>query len=331
MNRNVKRLLFSIVPFVVVFGGTELALRVTGWPPTVDQEGFAHKAIFWRVDGNLEGEVVPHKEVNGSFRVSTNADGLRVPRHDREKAAGMHRVMTLGCSTTYGWGVDDNESYPARLESRLKAAGHDDWEVINGGQPGYSSQQGLRLWDEVLSHYAPDIVMIGYVVQDARKAAYSDKSQAILQNDAHFLKQNVLYRWKSYLALRVLLGEVQVRAKERPNGDDGGVYRVPPQDFADNLRRLVKDVRAVGGVPVLFGYPLEREGYTATHRAILAAAAEELGVPHFDPQPEMERASQQQRLYFEKDRGHANARGNDLIAKWVLEYLEGEGLLAAED
>lgn len=329
MKRPVKVLLFSLVPLVVLMGGAEAGLRAAGWPE-VETDAFAHNQVFWTADKNQEGQVVPHRETGGSFVVSTDENGLRVPRHPVQKEAGKRRVMTLGCSTTYGWGVNDAESYPARLESRLAAAGHSGWEVINGGQPGYTTFQGLWLWDQALAAYDPDVVLIGYVVQDARKAAYSDKSQAILQGDARFLKQQVLYQSKVYLGLRVLVGAVQVRAKERPNGDEGGVYRVPPADYVENLRALVDRAQAVGAEPVLFGYPLEREGYTAEHRRILRAAAEQLGVRHLDPQAQMEEASRRQTLYFETDRGHANARGNDLISKWVLEFLEQEGLLGSE-
>ena len=116
------------------------------------------------------------------------------------------------------------------------------------------------------------------MVQDARKAAYTDKSQAILQKDYRFLKENFLYNSRSYLALRAAVGSVQIRAKERGSGDLGGVYRVPPEDYVHNLRTLIAQIRENGGTPILFGYPFERSGYTEQHRIILRAAAEELNV-----------------------------------------------------
>ena len=271
-----------------------------------------------------------HGEENTTFPVTTNDEGLRAPLHAPGKPAGKQRIMALGCSTTFGWGVTDAESYPARLEALIHEGGRPDIEVINGGQPGYTSFQGRWLWDRTLRHYQPDLVLVGYVVQDARKAAYSDRSQAVLQQDARYLKDNLLYRSKVYLGLRSLLGHVQVRAKERGAQDVGGEYRVPPSDYADNLRTLVAGIREAGATPVLFGYPLEREGYTARHRVILKAAAEELGVAHFDPQPQMDEASRGEQLYFARDRGHANAAGNDRIARWVLAYLETTGLLPEE-
>ena len=66
---------------------------------------------------------------------------------------------------------------------------------------------------------------------------------------------------------------------------------------------------------------MERTGYTEQHRLILKVAAQELKVGHFDPQLQMETAASEARLYFPRDKGHANAAGNDQIAKWVFDYL----------
>ncbi|MBM76008.1 MAG: hypothetical protein CMK59_11460 [Proteobacteria bacterium] len=321
-----KRFIFALLPFFFLFGGSEFALRVVGWPKITS--AFEHNTPFWVTDPDLIKKKFPHKEENRSFNVSTNLDGLRLTSQtpaQREKSS--HRIMTLGCSTTFGWGVDNPESYPAVLQKYVKEAKYST-EIVNGGQPGYTSFQGSILWDKVLKNYTPDVVLIGYIVQDARKAAYSDRSQAILQQDHAFLKSNVLYRSKIYLALRSFLGDVQIQAKERRQGDDStGVFRVPPEDYVDNLRSLISRIKEKRGVPVLFGYPLERTGYTEYHRKILMAAAEELNVALFDPQKKMEEASRKEQLYFTNDRGHANAKGNEMIAKWVYAFLEQENLL----
>ena len=142
------------------------------------------------------------------------------------------------------------------------------------------------------------------------------------------MKNNIFYRSKIYLALRSLLGDVQIQAKERKQGDDStGIYRVPPTDYVHNLRMFISSIKDVGGTPILFGYPLERTGYTEYHRNILMAAGAELGVQVFDPQKDMEIASKKEQLYFSNDRGHANAKGNQLIAKWVYGYLEENKML----
>ncbi len=206
-----RRLLFSLVPVAVLLGGAEIGLRMAGWP---EPDGtYAHNSVYWVTDPGLRGKAFPHPEESAEFSVSTDQLGLRAPQHAVDKPAGVHRIMTLGCSTTFGWGVDDEETYPSVLERLARADGKVKTEVINGGQPGYTSFQGRWLWGSVLDDYAPDVVLIGYVVQDARKAAYSDKSQAVLQQDARYLKDHFFYRFRTYLGLRSVLGSVQVRAK----------------------------------------------------------------------------------------------------------------------
>ena len=315
-----KRLLFSLIPLILLFGGAEIALRAAGWPPAADGRQFTHSQIYWVEDASLRLEAVPHKETGGSFRVSTDANGLRAPLHAEEKPADTFRILTLGCSTTFGWGVDDNQTYPWQLESTLqqgRTPGQTKIEVINGGQPGYSSFQGLWLWERTLKRYQPDLVVFGYIVQDSRKVAYSDLSQAVLQQNADFLKQNILYNMKTYLFLLNLYRGRQIEVKETKQEN----YRIPLDQYTENIRAFKKLSEGVGAEMMLFGYPLERDGYTAEHRQILHAAADVLKVPLYDPQPEFERITAQQTLFFPQDRGHANAEGNALIAKGMAQFL----------
>ena len=154
--------MFAFLPIVLLVGGLESYLRGSGWPKIPADARFIHDKAYWVEPANLTLEAQPHKEVAGTFRVSTDQNGLRTPLHTVQKPAGTFRVMTLGCSTTFGWGVDDAESYPAQLESILNTEGHK-VEVINAGQPGYTSFQGLWLWDKVLAQYAPDVVVVDRV------------------------------------------------------------------------------------------------------------------------------------------------------------------------
>lgn len=284
---------------------------------------FIHKDVYWVKEANLNLESTAHKERGGSFRVSTDQNGLRAPLHSETKPAGAFRVMTLGCSTTFGWGVDDAESYPARLEAILNEGGHK-VEVINGGQPGYTSFQGLWLWEKALAKYAPDVVIFGYLVQDSRIVQYTDRSQALLTHNADFLKQNLLHRLKTYLWIKEQIDARRTVAKE---SSEGGTPRIPIEEYVENIRAFAALSEAVGAKFMLFGYPLEVSGYTESHRAMLHAASKELPAPIFDPQPEMTRRTASETLFFPEDRGHANAAGNDVIAQGMAQFLVSNGLV----
>ncbi|MEE2751316.1 MAG: SGNH/GDSL hydrolase family protein [Myxococcota bacterium] len=309
------------------FGAAEALLRVAGWPGLDDTGVFEHNDVYWIQDPNLDNLAFSHRETGGSFQVSTDANGLRAPNHPEAKDPGVFRILLMGCSTTFGWGVEDAETYPARLQALAREAGYEKVEVINGGQPGYTSFQGLWFWEEVASKYEADLVVLGFVVQDARKAAYSDLSQAILTGNGSFLKSNVLYKWRLYLLLKTFQGDLVVRTKERPDGGDGGVYRVSESSYLQNLRDLRGQIEATGAKVMHFGFPLERIGYTEQHRRLLRLESESAEIPFYDPSEEIELASRSTQLYFEQDRGHPNAEGCEVIAKGMLGFLEERQLL----
>ncbi len=323
----IRNLAFSLIMLVLVFGGIEAALTAMDWPEKDPDPNFAHKDVYWVQDSHQDEVAVAHRETGGLFTVTTDESGLRAPIHPKTKPGDVTRIMTMGCSTTFGWGVDDSESYPARLEAMLKEEGHRKAEVINAGQPGYTSFQGRWLWETVARDYQPDVVLLGFIVQDARKAQYSDLSQALQQGSSEFLKHNLLYKWRLYLLLKSMKDDDVIRTKERDEDGDEGVYRVSGQQYLDNLRALRADIEGTGATVVHFGYPLERVGYTKDHRNWLRIEAEQSGLLHFDPSAEIEALTRRQELYFPTDKGHANAAGNDAIARSVLRFLEGSGLL----
>ena len=99
-----KRLGFTAVAVVGFFLLLEGGLRLA-WAPEFDATKFTHATVYPRADASQDGPVL-HKELGSNFHVTTDADGLRPPFHD---SASGTRIVAMGCSTTYGWGVDDVE------------------------------------------------------------------------------------------------------------------------------------------------------------------------------------------------------------------------------
>ena len=72
--------------------------------------------------------------------VTTNALGLRGP--EIGPRSNKFRIALLGDSHTFGSGLADDETLPARLEVELNAlAGADRFEVVNAGSPAHSTVQ----------------------------------------------------------------------------------------------------------------------------------------------------------------------------------------------
>jgi lysophospholipase L1-like esterase len=121
--------------------------------------------LAYRLRANYEGraQLVLDREKSVPYR--TNADGFR-GRLPGAKRPATARVLVLGDSYTFGWAVTEEEVYPQRLEAILRQAGAD-VEVLNLGVPGYNTEQERHLLEETLPRYDPDIVVLGYVLNDA--------------------------------------------------------------------------------------------------------------------------------------------------------------------
>jgi acyl-CoA thioesterase-1 len=75
----------------------------------------------------------------------------------REKAAAG-TIVAMGDSLTAGYGVDDEESYPAQLQRELEA-NRLDYRVINAGVSGETSSGALSRLGWILTLH-PDIVIL---------------------------------------------------------------------------------------------------------------------------------------------------------------------------
>jgi acyl-CoA thioesterase-1 len=79
-------------------------------------------------------------------------------------AAEPHVIVAFGDSLTAGLGVRPEESYPSRLEARLRAAGYD-YRVVNAGVSGDTTAGGLRRVDWALRS-KPEIVIVALGAND---------------------------------------------------------------------------------------------------------------------------------------------------------------------
>jgi acyl-CoA thioesterase-1 len=84
-------------------------------------------------------------------------------------AAAVDRVIVaFGDSLTAGLGVTPEESYPARLQAKLRAEGYA-YRVVNAGASGDTTAGGLRRVDWALRS-KPDIVIVALGANDAMRA-----------------------------------------------------------------------------------------------------------------------------------------------------------------
>jgi len=94
------------------------------------------------------------------IEIAMNSRGLRGPERDYQKPEGVGRILLLGDSFTQGYYVEEEDSARARLEGALAARACGQWEVLNGGTPGYSTDQELLYYEDELARYGADVVVL---------------------------------------------------------------------------------------------------------------------------------------------------------------------------
>jgi len=96
--------------------------------------------------------------------VSINSDGLRdreYPVSKKEK----YRIIVLGDSLTFGWGVEEEDTFVSILEQKINKLYPA--EIINFGAGNYNTEQEVNLFIEKGLKYKPDKVVVFYFINDA--------------------------------------------------------------------------------------------------------------------------------------------------------------------
>lgn len=156
----------SVVSLLVSIGVAELALRL------VDPLGISYYELAGNyvrdklADNQLVFRHKPSWETRyGDVLVTYNERGLRdhpiLPKADEE-----YRILALGDSVTFGWGVDQDKTFVARLESLLQGRLHRPVRVINSGVGGYNTVQEVTYFKQEGIALQPDLVLLTYVQND---------------------------------------------------------------------------------------------------------------------------------------------------------------------
>lgn len=99
-----------------------------------------------------------------SFTVKTNSMGFR-DREFEDRLRARTRILALGDSFTYGWGVEIDQSWPKVLEQRLRRAGLD-VEVANLGKPAGSPRSYADIAERAVPVLKPDLVIVAVLQGD---------------------------------------------------------------------------------------------------------------------------------------------------------------------
>jgi lysophospholipase L1-like esterase len=231
-----------------------------------------------------------------TWTIALNAQGFRSDEFGG-MPPGTRRVACIGDSWTFGMNVDQDRTYPSQLLADLRGARPaSSVEVQNFGVLGYSSFQGLELLKARILDQHPDVVAIGFGMNDSEVAGYRDRDMVSssrpavgtrLREDAEDLE---FYKLLKYLALTLRFHPKSIDAYLREQSKDRGSgyvdystiepwTRVSPHDYEANLREMIGLSRASGAAVVLLDNELWAE---SPYRTLLKSIAAGTHVPLVD-------------------------------------------------
>ncbi|MHC8510123.1 MAG: arylesterase [Rhodospirillales bacterium] len=85
------------------------------------------------------------------------------------KAQDTAKILMLGDSLTAGYGLNAEDTIPARLQAALDAAGAEA-HIINGGVSGDTTKGGLARLDWLMADGAPDVLFVALGGNDGLRA-----------------------------------------------------------------------------------------------------------------------------------------------------------------
>lgn len=239
----------------LLLGAGEAALRL---------RGYGHREA--RFGRSLELVHRPYEvgqEAGREYRL--NGIALRDDDFPLEPLPGELRVLCLGDSSTFGFGVEMSEAYPQVLEGRLRARMPGRAvQVVNGGYVSATSFQGILQLERLAPLVRPGWVVCAFGHNDRWLRPLPDARGGTGKAAALVAQSRVVILLSSALA-RFL-----------PPRQDRFVPRVSPAEHESNLEALVASIRARGARPLLMSLPDDPdvEGAAPLAEALLAAGKE---------------------------------------------------------
>jgi hypothetical protein len=116
--------------------------------------------IVYELRPNVRGQFVGHP-------LLINSQGLHDYEYSRRKEAGTFRIVGVGDSSLFGWGVRFEDSSLKVLERRLNEKGRaQKVEVIDFAVPGYNTAMEAETFVTKCLEYAPDLVILNFNTND---------------------------------------------------------------------------------------------------------------------------------------------------------------------
>jgi lysophospholipase L1-like esterase len=166
-----KNIILLLVSIIVVLLLLEIFFRIFAPQVTYSAARKSSPAV-WQKSDYLPDTLKPnskdtHIGLYGDFNVTIEVNSYGLRDYERPIARNISRILAVGDSMTFGYGVEMNETYPKYLE-RMTNKNSIKYQVFNaGGTSGDSpGTYYLYLKNYAIQKFNPNILIVGFYYND---------------------------------------------------------------------------------------------------------------------------------------------------------------------
>jgi hypothetical protein len=240
-------------------GGLLVALTISSLSLELGLRGYIHYihpigrflASIYRQDRDTDFSLQPDLRIPVNFDVldlhftfDTNHRGLRGRDELPPKAPDEYRILMLGDSFVFGFGVESDQTFSTLLQDGLSARVSRPVRVVNAGVPGYGTVQELKYYTHNAGDLLPNLVVLGFFEND-----YRDNMKHVVFADGYLMSDPVLFAGHPSVALEFISKRVLHPGRLYLDGDafDGTVDESRTHALLQDLLAACRD----GGRPLL--------------------------------------------------------------------------------
>ena len=264
-----------------------------------------------------------------------NSAGHRDREFSKEKHGNVFRIFAIGDSFTEGAGFSRKDSYPGITENLLnsklaKMQLDAKVEVYNMGHCGYNTIQELEVIEKASALYKPDLITIGYVLNDAElHDATSPRSRTTplwcenIHNFFIYKMRSYAYYW-GFCNFTIFRGVATDTIINQQHKKDGKGW----QNVSDSLKRLRKlsgerNFKVIGFIFPMF-FTITAVDYTnqygAVHKQVLNEfRANEIEI--YDLAPYFINFGNLETFAYSNADAHPGKKGHELAADFFAKKI----------
>lgn len=208
MRSGLRNVMLVVCSVILVLTITIIVDRVLGKVIPKPYPKGTHDLIF---------PPLSHQEfasVDFTYVVETNSMGIREREVTQPKPENIFRIVGVGDSYTYGWGVNIEETWLRRLEQILKIPDKS-IETVNLGKPGAGPPYYAEITQKIVPLLEPDLILVG-ILQGNDIASSGPEGLDVIGNLLVDLTRYVYPNFVRLVELTKLSKDLESRTQERP-------------------------------------------------------------------------------------------------------------------